>query len=57
LTKEKISKFQPSTKTKRRSLRGRLSIIGGSMSIPIEIKTVDTTKSITKKGMYRRKPL
>ena len=44
-------RLQPSTNTKSMSLNGIEIIIGESIIMPMAIKTLATTKSITKNGM------
>jgi hypothetical protein len=55
--KDLIIRFQPSTITNSNILKGIDIIIGGSIIIPIDIKVLDTTISIIKKGIYRKKPI
>ena len=40
----------PSTMTNKMSFSGKLTIVGGNISMPIDTVTVDTTKSRTKNG-------
>jgi hypothetical protein len=48
---EPISMLQPSTNTNNINLKGMEIIIGESIIIPIDMSTLDTTRSITTKGM------
>ena len=48
---EPMSKVQPSTKTKSISLNGIEMIMGESIIMPMDIKTLATIKSITTNGM------
>ena len=41
-----ISRFQPSTRTKSISLKGRAMVDGGSITIPIDIRVDETIISI-----------
>jgi hypothetical protein len=50
-------RFQPSTITKSSILKGIDIIMGGSIIIPIDIKVLDTTISIIKNGIYKKKPI
>lgn len=43
--------------TNNKILKGREIITGGSIIIPIDIKTLATTISITKNGMKTMKPI
>ena len=54
---EPIIKDQPSTKTNNMSLKGIEIIIGDSIIIPIDIKTLATTRSIITNGMYIKNPI
>jgi len=50
-SKDSMTKYQPSTKTNNKILKGNEIITGGSMNIPMDINILATTISITKKGM------
>ena len=39
------------------NLNGKEIITGGSINIPIDISTLDTTKSISKNGKYIKNPI
>ena len=54
---EPIIKDQPSTKTNNMSLKGIEIIIGDNIIIPIDIKTLATTRSIITNGMYIKNPI
>jgi hypothetical protein len=49
--------FQPSTSTNNMILKGREIIMGDNIIIPMDINTLDTTRSMIKKGMNNRKPI
>jgi len=49
--REPITKSQPSTKTKSNILKGKEIIMGGSINIPTDIRILETTTSIIKKGI------
>ncbi len=51
--REPTTRLQPSTRTKRRSLKGIDIMTGGSIIIPIDIKIDATIMSITRKGILR----
>ena len=57
LTKLPTTKYQPSTKTKKMSLKGSEIITGGNIIIPIDIKTEATTMSIIRNGTKIRNPI
>jgi hypothetical protein len=44
-------KLQPSTKTNNMSLKGMEIIMGDNIIIPIDMRTLDTMRSMTTKGM------
>jgi hypothetical protein len=48
---EPMMRLQPSTNTKSMSLKGIEMIMGESIIIPIDIKTLATTKSMTTNGI------
>jgi hypothetical protein len=48
---ESTIKYQPSTSTKSKSFRGKESIMGGNIIIPMERRTLETTMSMTKNGI------
>src|SRR5260221_10855167 len=50
-------RFQPSTITKRSILKGKEIRTGGSMSMPIDIKTEATTISMIRKGIKIMNPI
>src|SRR5699024_6586629 len=50
LNNDWVTRYQPSTKTNKSILNGREIITGGSIIIPIDIKTLATAISITKNG-------
>ena len=50
-TTEFTIRYQPSTSTNKRILNGRDIMMGGSISIPIDIKILETIISIIRKGM------
>jgi hypothetical protein len=50
-------RFQPSTSTNSRSLKGSDIMTGGSIIIPIERSMLATTISIIRKGMKIRNPI
>jgi hypothetical protein len=50
-------RFHPSTIMNNNSLKGRDMDTGGSMNIPIDISMLETTISITIKGIKIRKPI
>jgi hypothetical protein len=52
-----VKRFHPSTRRNRRILKGIDIITGGSIIIPIDIRVLATTISITKKGIYNMKPI
>src|SRR5699024_68954 len=54
---ECVIKYQPSTKTNSKILNGNEIITGGSIIIPIDIKTLATAISIIKKGIKIIKPI
>ena len=47
----------PSTMTNSRSLNGRETKTGGSIIIPMDMSELETTMSITRKGMKTTKPM
>src|SRR5690606_6411214 len=48
---------QPSTRTNTMTLTGRLTRAGGNIIMPMAIKTLETTTSMTRKGTSTRKPI
>jgi len=50
-TREPTRRYQPSTRTKSRSLNGREMSTGGSIIMPMERRTLATTMSRIRKGM------
>jgi hypothetical protein len=50
LTSEPIIKFQPSARTNNINLKGNEIMMGGSIIMPIESKTLATTMSMIKNG-------
>jgi hypothetical protein len=52
-----VIKFQPSTKTNSKILKGKETITGESMNIPRERRMLATTKSIIIKGTKSKKPI
>jgi hypothetical protein len=56
-TSDLTSRYHPSTRTNRSSLKGSETIMGGNIIIPIDIKTDATTISITRNGMNRTKAI
>src|SRR5688572_20598814 len=57
LSRERTMRPHPSTMTKRRSLNGRETNTGGSIIIPMDMSELETTMSITRKGMKTTKPM
>src|SRR5271166_2090316 len=55
--RECTTRVQPSTSTKRRILKGRDTSVGGSMNMPIDMRTEEMTKSITRNGMKIMNPM
>ena len=51
------SKAQPSTSTNSISLNGNEISMGDNIIIPIDIRTLETTRSMIRKGMKIRKPI
>ena len=51
------SRLHPSIRTNSINLKGRDTINGGSIIIPMESKTLATTISMTRNGMYMRNPI
>ncbi len=45
-----MTKFQPSTITNKINFRGKLTMFGGSINMPIETVTDETTRSKTRNG-------
>src|SRR5512135_1663871 len=56
-TKEPATRRQPSTSTKKISLNGRLTTTGGSIIMPMLMRTLATTRSMTRNGTNSRKPI
>ena len=56
-TKALVKSCQPSTRTKRRSLQGVETTTGGIIIMPSDIRIVDTTRSISRNGMYKQNPM
>src|SRR6185295_12186517 len=56
-TREPITRCHPSTRTKSRILKGSEMRKGGSTIMPIEISEAETTRSMTRKGRKRAKPM
>src|SRR5882757_181943 len=52
-----MSKVQPSTTTNNMILNGRDTRTGDNIIMPIDISTLATTRSITRKGMNTMKPI
>ena len=50
-------RVQPSTSTNNINLKGKEIIIGDNIIIPIDIKTLATTRSIMTKGIYIKNPI
>ncbi len=57
LTSEPTSRFHPSAKTNSINLNGNDIMIGGSIIIPIESKTLATTMSMIRNGTYSKSPI
>ena len=57
LTRLPVIKYQPSTSTKKISLKGKEIITGGSIIMPIDMSTEATTISMIKKGTNTKKPI
>src|SRR5690606_9942795 len=57
LTSDWMIRDQPSTSTKSNSLRGRLTKTGGSIIMPSDISTADTTRSMTRNGTNTMNPI
>src|SRR3546814_13602727 len=49
--------YQPSTSTKKISLKGSEIITGGSIIMPIDMRIEATTMSMMRKGRNSRKPI
>ena len=56
-TSEPTSRFQPSIITNSRTLNGSEIIAGGSCIMPIDSSVVDTTRSMSRNGTNRKKPI
>ena len=56
-TSEPTIRYQPSTSTKSSSLNGSDTMMGGSIIIPMDNRTLATTMSIIRKGRKRTKPI
>jgi hypothetical protein len=56
-TRELTIRYQPSTITKSSIFSGIETMTGGSCIIPIESSTLETARSITKKGRKRTNPI
>ncbi len=54
---EPISKFQPSASTNSMSLNGNATSTGDSIIMPKDIRMLDTTMSMTRKGMKIMNPI
>src|SRR6266851_4781204 len=57
VTSERTIRCQPSAITNSSSLNGSEMLVGGSIIMPIDISTLETTMSITRKGTMIRKPI
>ena len=57
LTNDPAIMLHPSTSTKKISLKGSDTVVGGSIIMPTDIKIEATTKSMTRKGMNNKKPI
>src|SRR5205823_13771209 len=57
VTRERMIRCQPSAITNSRSLNGNEMLAGGSIIMPIDMSTLETTMSITRKGTMIRKPI
>lgn len=51
------SRYHPSTSTKNMTLNGKARTVGGSIIIPIDIRTEAMTISIIRKGTKIKKPI
>ena len=56
-TSDRVTRFQPSTRTNSRILNGSEMKTGGSMIMPMLISVELTTRSITRNGRKIRKPI
>lgn len=56
-SKDFTTRVHPSTKTNNANLKGSETIAGGSIIIPDETRTQETTRSIIKKGKNTWKPI
>ena len=54
---ERITSCQPSTRTNKSNFRGRATIVGGIIIMPMDISVEATKKSITRKGIKIRNPI
>src|SRR4030095_7331508 len=57
LTIEPTTRFQPSIITNSRTLNGSDTIAGGICNMPIDSSVVETTRSMSRKGTKRKKPI
>src|SRR5581483_4896856 len=57
LSRERTMSPQPSTITNSRILNGRETSTGGSIIIPMDMSELETTMSMTRKGMKMTKPM
>ena len=51
-----MTRSHPSARTNNKILNGNEMVVGGSINIPLDISTDETTISITINGMYIKKP-
>src|SRR5262249_5751240 len=56
-TSESATRYQPSTSTKKMSLKGSEMVTGGSIIMPIDMRIEETTRSMMRNGRKRRKPI
>src|SRR6185436_7069090 len=56
-TRDRVMRFQPSTRTKSRILNGSEMKTGGSITMPIDISVELTTRSMTRNGRKIKKPI
>ena len=56
-TRDRVTRFQPSTRTNSRILNGSEMRTGGSIIMPIVISVAPTTRSIIRNGRKIRKPI
>src|SRR5207302_641112 len=57
VTSERTIRCHPSAMTNRSNLNGSEMLAGGSIIMPIDISTLETTMSITRNGTMIRKPI